>query len=108
MKRPIKNLLLAAGLAMCAGCTMFTAQERSALRDSVVEAYEQGNITLAQRDAALEAIDRDEPVDWEGLGMFGLYAALALLGAPMVVRWQRGQPTQKVGLPASKVQKAPA
>ena len=84
-------------------CQMFTAQERGALRESVVEAYEDGNITLAQRDAALEAIDRDEPVDWEGLGMFGLNAALALLGAPLIVRAQRGSPTQKVGLPASKV-----
>lgn len=104
----MKTLLLTAVLALCASCSMLTAPERNALRNAVVEAYEQGDISLAQRDAALEAIDRDEPVDWEGLGMFGLNAALALLGAPMVVRWQRGQPTQKVGLPASKVQKAPA
>ena len=99
----MKRLLLCALVFLCASCSMLTQQERGALRGSVVEAYEDGNITLAQRDAALEAIDRDEPVDWEGLGMFGLNAALALLGAPLIVRAQRGSPTQKVGLPASKV-----
>lgn len=99
----MRYLMVCLCLALMASCSLLAPQERSALRNSVVDAYEHGNITPAQSDAALEAIDRDEPVDWEGLGMFGLNAALALLGAPMIVRAQRGRPTQKVGLPASKV-----
>lgn len=100
----MKRLFLASALCMLASCgSMFNSNEREQLRQVTQDAYESGAITAAQRDAALEAIDRDEPVDWEGLGIFGLNAALALLGAPMVVRWQRGRPTQKVGLPESKV-----
>lgn len=56
-----------------------------------------------QRDAGIEAIESGSGFDWEGLGFFGINALLALVGGPFLVRRMRGPPTQKVGLPATKV-----
>ena len=99
----MKSLILCAMLALCASCSMFSPQERNAIRATIQQEYEAGNITAAQRDVAIEAIDRDEPVDWEGLGIGAINIALAALGAAGVVRIQRGPPTQRVGLPQTKV-----
>lgn len=99
----MRKILLAAGLAICAGCSLFTPEQRSQMRTVIEQEYEAGHITEAQRDAAVEAIDRDEPFDWEGLGFAALNAAFAALLGVGVVRVQRGPPTQKVGLPSAKV-----
>lgn len=99
----MKRLLFAAGIAMCAGCSIFTPQERNAIRATIQQEYEAGNLTAAQRDIAMEALEKDEPFDWEGLGFAAINVALAAMGAAGVVRIQRGPPTQKVGLPTSKV-----
>lgn len=112
MKRCIKNaaiLLLCLCVAALPGCQALTGQQRDSVRSYIQFEYENGNLTAAQRDAAIEAIDSDEPIDWASLGLIGANIALALVGGPMIVRSRlpllgRGKPTQKVGLPASKVQ----
>lgn len=85
------------------GCQALTGQQRDSVRAYVQYEYEAGNLTAAQRDAAIEALDSDEPIDWANLGLIGANIALALVGGPMIVRMQRGRPTQKVGLPSSKI-----
>lgn len=99
----IRSLILCAMLALFTSCSMLSPEQRESLRDSVQAEYQAGAITAAQRDAAIEAIDNDEPIDWETWGFVGINLALALVGGPLIVRKQRGAPTQKVGLPASKV-----
>lgn len=100
------RLALCVLLALLASCSMFTREQRDTMREAINQEYQDGNITAAQRDAALEAIDSDEPFDWEGLGYAAINAALGGLLGFGAVRVQRGRPTQRVGLPASKVKPA--
>lgn len=79
-------------LVLLAACSILNPTQRDNMRTVVQQEYEAGNITAHQRDATMEALDRDEPVDWEGLGLFGINAMLALVGAPMIVRRMRGPP----------------
>lgn len=104
-KKPKKPYLATALLAalILPSCGVLTPQQRSNVRTTVEQEYIAGNITQAQRDAAIEALDNDKPFDWTTLGVIGTNILLSLVGAPMIVRLQRGQPTQVVGLPASKV-----
>jgi hypothetical protein len=85
-------------------CSLLTPEQRGAAQAQVQTEYEAGNITAAQRDAAVAAL-REDPnaFDWTGLGIAGLNVLLALVGGPMIVRKMRGPPTQKVGLPPSMV-----
>jgi len=101
-------LLFLATCLMClmVACSMLQPQQRDRVRETILTEHAAGNITTAQRDAAIEALDSDEPFDWASLGLVGANIALALIGGPMIVRMQRGRPTQKVGLPASKVRQA--
>jgi hypothetical protein len=101
--RPFLTLWLCLVLLFSAACSMLTPQQRDNARGTVEQEYLAGNLTRAQRDAAIEALDNDEPFDWTTLGVVGINLAMALVGGPMVVRYQRGKPTQKVGIPASKV-----
>lgn len=93
-------------LAFLPACSVLSPQQRDNVRWTIEEEYAAGNITQAQRDAAIEALDKDEPFDWSVLGLVGANLALALIGAPIAVRVHRGPPTQRVGLPASKVKPA--
>lgn len=102
----IPTLFLSALIVLLPGCSMLSPQQRDAARQTVEDEYQAGNLTRAQRDAAVEALDNDEPFDWETLGIVGLNLVLGLVGGPLVVRKMRGAPTQKVGLPESKVHKA--
>lgn len=95
--------VLSALIIVLPGCSMLTPQQRDNVKAQLQDDYAAGNITLAQRDAAIQALDSDKPFDWATLGVVGANIALALVGGPMIVRLQRGQPTQKVGLPASLV-----
>jgi hypothetical protein len=90
-------------IAVLPACGVLTAEQKASVRQTVQSEYEAGTITAAQRDAALEALASDQPFDWTTLGVIGANIALALIGGPAIVRLQRGRPTQKVGLPASKV-----
>lgn len=101
--RTINALFLSVLIVLLPGCGMLSPQQRDAARQTVEDEYDAGNITRAQRDAAVEALDNDEPFDWETLGIVGLNIMLGLVGGPMVVRKMRGPSTQKVGLPESKV-----
>lgn len=84
-------------------CALLSEHDRMAARALLQREYEAGNLTAAQRDAGIEAIESGSGFDWEGLGFFGINALLALVGGPFLVRRMRGPPTQKVGLPATKV-----
>lgn len=76
-------------------CSTLSPQQRSHARTFVQQEYEAGHLSAARRDAILQAIDADEPVDWEGLGIVGVNALLALIGGPLIVRAQRGKPRPK-------------
>lgn len=101
--RLIAIYLLCLAVVLAPGCSILSPKDRASARAEVEAAYEEGHITAKQRDAALEAIDNDEPIDWEALGFIGANIVLSLLGAPLVVRKMRGPPTQRVGLPEEKV-----
>lgn len=96
-------LLCSLFLLCLPACGVLTPQQRSDAQVVLDDALSNGEITQAQHAAASEALAKDEPYDWESLGFVGLNLLLALIGGPMIVRAQRGKPTQKVGLPASKV-----
>ena len=98
--------VLCALIAVLPGCGILTPEQKASVRQTVQSEYEAGNMTAAQRDAALEALESDQAFDWTTLGVIGANIALALIGGPAIVRLQRGQPTQKVGLPAAKVKPA--
>lgn len=100
------SILLAMSL-LVASCGVLSPTQRSQAAAQVEAEFEAGNITRSQRDAAIEKLEKDEPFDWELLGVVGLNIALALVGGPMIVRRQRGAPTQKVGLPAALVHEEP-
>lgn len=87
-------------------CSLLSAQQRDNIRDMIGIEYREGNITRAQRDAAIEALENDQPFNWSALGIAGINAALALIGGPLIVRRIRGPATQRVGLPKSKVREA--
>lgn len=103
MGKIIKGALCALLCLFACACSVLTPEQKANVRTTVQSEYEAGNITQAQRDAAIEALDSDEPFDWSILGLVGANLALALLGAPLAVRVHRGPATQRVGLPASKV-----
>lgn len=95
-------VLLFACLVLVA-CGVLSPQQKAGIRATLNNELVSGNITNAQYDAAIEAMDNDKPIDWETLGFVGANILLALIGGPAIVRLQRGLPTQKVGLPADKI-----
>lgn len=102
----MKTILTLLCCLLFTACSILTPEQKASVRTSLGDEYTAGNITRAQYDAAIEALDKDEPYDWSALGIVGANVLLTLLGAPLVVRAQRGPPTQKVGLAASKVKPA--
>lgn len=104
--RTLLTYVLCALIAVLPGCSVLTPKQQSAVRQTIEEEYRNGNITKAQYDAAIEALDSDQPFDWTTLGIVGANIAMALVGGPFIVRLQRGRPTQKVGLPEAKVIKS--
>lgn len=96
-------LLLSFFLLAMPSCGVLTPQQRSGAQVVLDDALSNGEITPAQHAAASEALAKDEPYDWEALGFVGINLLLALVGGPVIVRKMRGPPTQKVGIPASKI-----
>lgn len=88
----MRSVLVAILCFLFVGCSMLTPTQRDRLREAVQQEYAEGNITAAQRDAAIEAIEKDEPVDWEALGIVGINMLMALVGGPLIVRKMRGPP----------------
>lgn len=101
-------MMLLALVMPCGSCAQLTPQQKSQAQAILDNALRDGEITQAQHAAATEALERDEPFDWETLGLVGLNLLLAFVGGPMVVRYQRGRPTQKVGLPERMIRKGGA
>lgn len=84
--------LLCALALLCAGCaSLFTPEQRENLRAVVQDQYEGGQITQAQRDAAIEALENDsaQPDLGYWLGLLGSTAAAIFLGVPLSVRQVR-------------------
>lgn len=94
--RRVAVWLLVPMMLLLGSCSILTPQQRDTARLTVEEEYAAGNITLAQRDAIIEALDNDEPVDWGTLGIVGLSIISGLVGGPAIVRRQRGPPTKSV------------
>ena len=99
--------LMSLMLVFMPACTTLSPQQKAAVQQSLDAEHAAGTITDSQHQAASEALAKDQPFDWESLGFVAANIALALIGGPMIVRMQRGQPTQKVGLPATMVKTAP-
>lgn len=113
--KTIKRLaayLLCLCLAVLPACGGFLSpQQRGDAHQLVDDALARREVTPKQADAMHEAIDSDEPIVFGSLGLLGLNLAMALIGGPMIVRsgmplLGRGAPTQRVGLPASKIRTA--
>lgn len=90
--RNILTILLCCLIVVTPGCGILTPQQKSNLRVTLDQELAAGDITKAQHDAAVEALDKDKPFDWATLGVVGLNIAMALIGAPAIVRLQRGVP----------------
>ena len=67
-------------------CNLLTPQQRDAGRQSIEDAYDRGELTLGQRDLAIESLE-GQTVDWsEVLATGGSIVASILLGVPIAVR----------------------
>lgn len=72
-------------LAGCAALGM-TPEQRESARVSLTQQREVGNITEAQYDAAIEALDNPESFDWETLLLMGGSVLTSIfLGVPVAV-----------------------
>lgn len=100
----MKKLLTLLCCLLFTACSVLSPAQKASVRTTLGDEYAAGNITKSQYDAAIEALDNDKDFDWETLGFVGMNILLTLVGAPIVVRKMRGPPTQKVGLPANKIQ----
>lgn len=85
MKR-LATYLLCLCIVLLPGCALMTPQQRSAARESIEAEYRAGNITRTQADAAIEAVDNPEGIDWEGvLKAGGSVLVSLLLGVPVTI-----------------------
>ena len=107
MKR-LLTCALCAFLAVLPGCGFLSPQQKASVLTTLSHEHDLGNITDAQYNAAVEAVQQDKAFDWETLGLVGANILLMFLGVPIAMRTNipvigRGAPTQKVGLPANKI-----
>jgi hypothetical protein len=81
--RKFATYLLCFWLIVLPGCAAFTPEQRSQAEQRIEDALTQHQITQAQHDAAIEALNTAPGgVNWAGLGTTGLNVLLALLGVP--------------------------
>lgn len=102
----MKNVLIVALcflVAVLPACGALSPTQKTAVMQVLNQELQAGHITQEQYAAAWQALSNDGKVDWEIWGVAALNIAMALIGAPAIVRWQRGAPTQLVGLPESKI-----
>lgn len=101
-------VLLSLLVVLAPACAMFTPQQSNRVIATLDDELAQGHITQAQHDVAVDAVRKGATgFDWATLGLVGVNIALALVGAPAVVRLQRGPPTQIVGISESLVKPDP-
>ena len=88
-------------IVLLPGCSLMTPQQKSATQLTIENEFEQGRLTAAQRDAALEALDSKGTFDWETmLAAGGSVLASILLGVPIAV----GRVQAKRGAPRTPAQ----
>lgn len=96
----MKYLLLVAVALLVTGCGLLSPQQQADALQVIDQMLKNGQITPDQFAALREAIlAKGSGVWWEELGLALGSAALAYAG----VQIRRGPPTQKVGLPSSKI-----
>lgn len=106
--RQLATYVLCLLIVVLPGCQAFSQQQRESGAASLQDAYERGEITAAQRDKAIEALNKG---DASGLTEFlylgGSVLASVLLGVPIsvgAVQKKRGP----VATPAERVARASA
>lgn len=106
--RQLATYLLCLLIVFLPGCQAFSQQQRDSGVVALQDAYERGEITAAQRDKAIEALDSGSASglsEWLYLG--GSVLASVLLGVPIsvgAVQKKRGP----VATPAERVARASA
>lgn len=87
----MKNLLLILLLFLpTAACMALTPEQKSAAVAEADGLLDRGEITEAQHEAILEAIESGgASIDWEALGYWGITIVFGLLGIPVAVRRTR-------------------
>jgi hypothetical protein len=81
--RKFATYLLCVWLIVLPGCAAFTPEQRNQAEQQVENAYALHQITKAQHDAAIEALNTaPEGFNWAGLASTGLNVLLAALGIP--------------------------
>lgn len=84
--RLILTCVLCFLIAVLPGCQMMTPEQKESARISLDQARAVGNITEAQYDAAIEALDNPQGTDWSTLlAAGGSIVASILLGVPIAV-----------------------
>lgn len=87
-------------VVLMASCAVMTPESRAALERVLAGALARGDITREQYDAALGGLSAmGSTFNWQSVLDVLLGGVLGYFG----VQLRRGPPTQKVGLPASKV-----
>lgn len=82
----IATYLLCVLIAVLPGCHMLTPEQKESARISLTQQRDVGNITQAQYDAAIEALDNPNGVDWTVLlASVGSIATSILFGVPIAV-----------------------
>lgn len=90
------HFLLSLLILLLPSCTSLgmTPEQRESARSALIAQKEAGGISQAQYDAAIEALDRPNGVDWEQLLLAGgSVISSILLGYPIIVgkiRKERG------------------
>ena len=85
--RIVPVVLLSALLVVAPGCHAISEANRAHAIEYLTDARQRGEITEAQYNAGVEAIDWGGSFDWDVLGMVAANALLALVGGPVLVRY---------------------
>ncbi len=85
MKQPISTVLFCLLLVFLPACGFLTPSQRATGAAAIEQSYAAGELTTAQRDAAIAALD-SSTVDWTELALTGgSILASVLLGVPIAV-----------------------
>ena len=88
---------------VCSTCAALTAREQLTARAEIEQMHADGHLSDEGRAILIKALDNAGGFDWSTFSIVGLNVLFTLVGAPAVVRLQRGPATQRVGLPANMI-----